>query len=214
MSTAAPTAAQVDAPLTRGHKKKSRTRQQLLEAAIEVLAERGEGFSIADVATRAGVSHGTFYNYFDDRDQLLSALVAHTVQAFAASAARHIDETDPAMRFALISARALHTAVQSPSTVRFALRLQAAQRALVDDGPLAYLRDDLAAGHRSGRFPEAPDDAAVDVILGSLLLAAGRLLDNDAPADYGTQVIRRLLMSLGVDGEEARHIAHHAVQRA
>ncbi|MEY4174069.1 MAG: hypothetical protein RI900_1234 [Actinomycetota bacterium] len=207
-------AATPEAPLTRGHKKKSRTRQQLLDAAFTVLAERGEGFSIADVAARAGVSNGTFYNYFDDREQLLSALVAHTVQAFAAGAARVVDESDPARRFALISARALSSAVRSPDTVRFALRLEAAQRALVVDGPLAYLRDDLDEGHRTGRFPEAPDAATIDVILGSLLLAARRLLDDTAPDDYGARVIRRLLMSLGVDGDEAQHIAHDAVRRA
>ena len=76
------------APLTRGHKKKARTRAQLLEAALEVLAERGEGFSIGDVAVRAGVSHGTFYNYFADRDALHAALGAHVVETFSAVAAR------------------------------------------------------------------------------------------------------------------------------
>ena len=60
--------------LTRGHKKKARTRQLLLDTALEVLAEQGEGFTVADLASRAGVSHGTFYNYFSDRDQLIEAL--------------------------------------------------------------------------------------------------------------------------------------------
>ncbi|MEY4081090.1 MAG: hypothetical protein RL430_1520, partial [Actinomycetota bacterium] len=59
------------APLTRGHKKRSRTRQTLLDAALRVLAESGEGFSLTEVAARAGVSHGTFYNYFRDREELM-----------------------------------------------------------------------------------------------------------------------------------------------
>ena len=71
------------APPTRGHKKRSRTRQTLLDAALRVLAENGEGFSVTEVAARAGVSHGTFYNYFRDRDELMDALVLYSVEEFA-----------------------------------------------------------------------------------------------------------------------------------
>ena len=39
-----------DEPLTRGHKKKARTRQVLLDAALDVLAEQGEQFNVVDVA--------------------------------------------------------------------------------------------------------------------------------------------------------------------
>jgi AcrR family transcriptional regulator len=204
------TAAAAETSLTRGHKKKSRTRRQLLDAAVDVLAERGEGFSIADVATQAGVSHGTFYNYFGDREELLDALVTHIVEEFASVAAREVDESDPALRFARISARALASAVGSPNTMRVALRLEAAQRALLLAGPLSYLQQDLVDGHRSGRFTEAPDDATLDVILGSLLLAARRVVDGETSPTYRTTVIRRLLMALGIEADEASRLARQA----
>jgi AcrR family transcriptional regulator len=204
-------AAAQDTSLTRGHKKKSRTRQLLLDAALEVLAERGEGFSIADVVGRAGVSQGTFYNYFPDRDGLLDALVSHTVEEFAAVAAHEVEVSDPAARFARISALALATAVESPNTMRVVLRLEAAQRALLLDGPLAYLQQDLFDGHRVGRFTGVPNDATLDVVLGSLLLAARRVIDGETAPAYRAMVIRRLLMSLGVDGDEAAALADHAV---
>jgi AcrR family transcriptional regulator len=196
---------------TRGHKKKARTRLQLLDAALAVLADRGEAFSVSDVVTRAGVSQGTFYNYFVDRDALLDELVAHTVEVFATSAARTVDEVDPAVRFARISARALRLAAESPDMVRFALRLEAAQRALLVAGPLAHLRQDLLDGHRLGRYPEPPDDAALDVIFGSLLLAARRVLEQQEGAEFRSAVIWRLLMSLGLERAEARRIADEAV---
>lgn len=212
--TAVPSETSPETSLSRGHKKKSRTRRQLLDAAVDVLAERGEGFSIADVATRAGMSHGTFYNYFGDREELLDALVAHIVEEFASVAAREVEEPDAALRFARISARALASAVESPNTMRVALRLEAAQRALLLAGPLSYLQQDLVDGHRSGRFTESPDDATLDVILGSLLLAARRVVDGESSPAYRSSVIRRLLMSLGVDGDEADRIAVQAVAKA
>ena len=47
----------------------------ILEAAEEVAAKRGvEATSIAAIAAHAGVAVGTLYNYFPDRDALLSAL--------------------------------------------------------------------------------------------------------------------------------------------
>jgi AcrR family transcriptional regulator len=51
-----------------------RTREAILEAAREVLAQDGkEGLSVAQVATRAGVNRGTAYQHFQTREQLIEA---------------------------------------------------------------------------------------------------------------------------------------------
>lgn len=52
-----------------------RTRAAILEAAAEVFAEHGaRGMSIRKVGERAGVTHGTLYLYFRDKDDLLYQL--------------------------------------------------------------------------------------------------------------------------------------------
>ena len=54
-----------------------RTREAILEAAREVLAQDGkEGLSVAQVAQRAGVNRGTAYQHFQTREQLLQATAA------------------------------------------------------------------------------------------------------------------------------------------
>jgi AcrR family transcriptional regulator len=54
-----------------------RTREVILEAAREVLAQDGkEGLSVAQVAQRAGINRGTAYQHFQTREQLLDATVA------------------------------------------------------------------------------------------------------------------------------------------
>jgi AcrR family transcriptional regulator len=51
-----------------------RTREAILEAAREVLAQDGkEGLSVAQVAQRARVNRGTAYQHFQTREQLLEA---------------------------------------------------------------------------------------------------------------------------------------------
>jgi AcrR family transcriptional regulator len=54
-----------------------RTREAILEAAREVLAQVGkEGLSVARVAQIAGVNRGTAYQHFQTREQLLEATAA------------------------------------------------------------------------------------------------------------------------------------------
>ncbi len=53
------------------------TEQALMEAAEEMFAEQGVlGTRIEDISKRAGVAVGTLYNYFEDREQLLAALMS------------------------------------------------------------------------------------------------------------------------------------------
>jgi AcrR family transcriptional regulator len=199
-----------DAPTTRGHKKKSRTRVALLESALTLVATQGENFSLTDVAAGAGTSHGTFYNYFKDRDELMAALVAHLVEDFAARSAINVTDPDIAVRFATISARAIHTSAEVPETVRAALRLDAVQQALVVDGPLAHLQSNLIEGHQSGRFTGTPDDGTIDVLLGAMLIASRREVSVRMHPHYVASVVQRLLMSLGLQHDEAVAIATHA----
>lgn len=60
----------------------SRTRRALLTAARDQFCEQGYGnTSVAQIAERAGVSLGTFYQYFRDRRDVMTALVNKTVSA-------------------------------------------------------------------------------------------------------------------------------------
>ncbi len=52
------------------------TRARLFEAAIEIVGERGYAdASIALITARANVAQGTFYNYFESRQDLLDQLL-------------------------------------------------------------------------------------------------------------------------------------------
>jgi AcrR family transcriptional regulator len=51
--------------------------ETLLEAAIELIAETGPGgFTLREVARRAGVSHNAPYRHFQDKEELLAAVAA------------------------------------------------------------------------------------------------------------------------------------------
>ena len=52
-------------------------RETLLDAAIDLIAETGpKGFTLREIARRAGVSHNAPYRHFRDKDELLAAVAA------------------------------------------------------------------------------------------------------------------------------------------
>jgi AcrR family transcriptional regulator len=61
-------------------RKATRTRNQLLQAAYDTFAANGyQGTSVADIASAASVSLGTYYQYFRDRNDIMSTLVRISV---------------------------------------------------------------------------------------------------------------------------------------
>lgn len=64
----------------------ARTLASLLDAGHDVLVARGyHGTRVDDIATAAGVSHGAFYRYFDNKSQLIRLLVVRAMRKVSAA---------------------------------------------------------------------------------------------------------------------------------
>jgi len=73
--------------------KATRTRAAVIAAGVEVFCEQGyQASSVSDVHARAGVSLGTFYQYFRDKTDLIATIVA---EAVITSARQIFPEFDP-----------------------------------------------------------------------------------------------------------------------
>jgi AcrR family transcriptional regulator len=74
-----PTSASAESERPNGPRslKGTQTRVRLLEAAKEIFEEDGfiEG-RISDIAERAGLSHGSFYHYFDSKEEIFREVAA------------------------------------------------------------------------------------------------------------------------------------------
>ena len=63
-------------PLTRVEQKKLELRRDIIDTAFEVFAEKGyHATGIADIATRLGIGHGTFYRYFENKRDIVEHVV-------------------------------------------------------------------------------------------------------------------------------------------
>ncbi|WP_041523908.1 TetR/AcrR family transcriptional regulator [Gilvimarinus agarilyticus] len=71
-------------------------RRAILDATLSLLSERGfHGFSMKQLAERAGVAAGTIYLYFEDRDDLIGKLHDDVVREIAAHAFAGLDTRAP-----------------------------------------------------------------------------------------------------------------------
>src|SRR4051812_862559 len=70
-----------------------RNRRRLLDAAAACFAEQGLDVSVAEIARRAGVGHGTAFRRFPTKDHLVRAIVLDRLEGLSA-AARELGELD------------------------------------------------------------------------------------------------------------------------
>lgn len=75
-------------PPTRAERRRTETRREIVEAAFECFAERGyHATGIADIATRLGIGHGTFYRHFANKrdivEHVIDDLIARIVGALS-----------------------------------------------------------------------------------------------------------------------------------
>lgn len=188
--------------------RREKTRLRLIEAALPVFAARGVDATVIDeVIGLAGVSRGTFYNYFRSNAELLLAVS----EALSNEAVRCVNEAveripDPVERIAAGLRLFLDLADRYPLLGRFTHR---AGLGVVGPGHMAlsYLPRDIKAGVALGRFSVIDLPASVDLVLGAMLMAIHVMDVRSPPPSYPAAVIRHILMALGVAADEASALA-------
>lgn len=69
-------------PTRAPQKRRIATRDRLLQAADEIVADEGmEALRVEEVVLRAGVAKGTFFSHFGDKDGLLAVLIGARLEA-------------------------------------------------------------------------------------------------------------------------------------
>ncbi len=151
-------------------RRKARTRQALIDAAVRLIAEgRGDRASIQEITDAADIGFGSFYNHFESKDQLFATASGQVLENWG----QLIDHAcaglaDPAEIFAVsfrISGRLGWT---HPDIARF---LTGAGLDVLDSatGLAPRALRDLKAGQAAGRFGPSDAEIALSAVAGGLL---------------------------------------------
>ena len=203
----------LDAPTAKDHRprvaaeRRARMRRKLVESALFVFAEKGVDASvIEDVIAAAGVSRGTFYNYFRTNAELVVAaieelgnevvdLIESRVKAMPSPAERLLS----GLRLYLGAARGYSL------FARFIARV-GPQAISPDNLVYKYIPIHIAEGMKAGEFVDAPVGVALDMIVGAGLVAVTRISARRADEAYVRAMLLALSRSLGLDRAQAEAI--------
>ena len=200
----------VPAP-TRRERRRARTRASLIGAAQKLFARQGvEATAIAEITEAADVGFGSFYNYFDSKEEIAEAVLGEALEEQRAALFALIDPvTDPAETIALAHAFLIEQARSDPGFGWLLVRLDASHRLLIKAlGERA--RQDIRDGIEAGRFVTADVEVSFFDTGGALLLVMRAVLDGEVGEDAGVRHCEGLLRMLGVAGEEVPDISERA----
>ena len=97
--------------------KRERTRAIILDGIVETIAQNGlEGTTIREIVETAGVSHGTFYNHFKNRDEAIrvaASSVATEIVTTISETIKRLNNEDEAIVAAIYAFMA--AAIRKPS---------------------------------------------------------------------------------------------------
>lgn len=188
--------------------KRERTRRQIVAAAIEVMAERGLAqFAVQEVADRAEVTTGTFYNHFRDRADIVEA-VATRFSAEMLEAAEEGRRTLGSGSERLVDGcrRYLAIARETPATALLVLELTTASPRMLETIG-AFVLADIRKGVRRKEFRIFNEQAAIDLVHGYVMLAMRQIALRPMPASYDRFVVATILQGLGLSFERATALA-------
>lgn len=196
-----------------GMEKRERTRSSLIDAAYRVFARKEtDAVTIDDIIAEAGVARGTFYNYFQTREDVLRAVAASLSDVMNQKIwAQYATIADPAERMAIGLRQFLHQAMRDTTWGWVIVRIGLVAAPLSETIERGLLTD-LEAGIRLERFRVDSTQATVDLVLGTALMATRSILEGHTEPNYPEQITKLILKSLGVADDEAEAIAFKVLE--
>lgn len=193
---------------TPGLRKRERTRRQILAAALRVFSARGvAACTIQEIADVAGVTTGTVYNHFDDREAVILAVamwLADTLSRRIAETQAKVEEG--AQRMAIGQRRYMWLAKQSPAWALLLIDIAGVAPHLLE-AIGDYVRADLTLALRQKAFRVTDEAAAVDLCIGACSRGMLTIALGQAKRGYDVQMTTMLLRGLGMDHARAAEVA-------
>jgi AcrR family transcriptional regulator len=191
-------------------RRKARTRQALIDAAVRLIAEgRGDRASIQEITEEADIGFGSFYNHFDSKEQLFETASTEVLERWGQMIDRAcVDITDPAEAFSLSLRLSALLGWTHPEVARF---ITGAGLDLLDapGGLAARALRDIRAGQAVGQFSVPHAEVALSAVAGGLI-GLLRLHQSD-PDQVGETAVDQLaeacLRLLGLPAAKARRLA-------
>jgi AcrR family transcriptional regulator len=202
-------------------RRKQALREEILEAAFDVFAERGyHEAGVADIAERVGIGHSTFYRHFESKRDILNQVIANVMDgSMAALAAENAPDAATTLAEYRAQVQRIAAALDEITRDLRVVRIMMIQAAGVD----AELEQqifgmfDLAVSLTAGYFDNGKDRgylradldttatarAVVGMILGGAMLGLNPSLDADDRACTIQSAVELMFDGITIAGTKA-----------
>lgn len=191
---------------------KELTRRSLLDAAFQVISDAGSAeVPLGEIALAAGVGRTTFYDYFDDRDDVIASLVEEKLPGVISDLIGSVpDDLATVERLAKLATATVEF-VATDKVFGVILHREVGRMGLDAQARIreshAQLATELASiylqGVEEGVFRVMPDYLAGRLIQDTIMSAARALIDDDSRRQEVTDGVEAFL--LGGLGFHAAH---------
>jgi len=187
--------------------KRERMKARLIESALQVFARKGaDAAVIEDVIDLAGVSRGTFYNYYSTNEDLMLAVLESVSDDMIVIIDQAIaTHSDPATRLASGVRLVLKTCCEHPLLACFFSKIGMSY-SQGNSLALRYLKRDLAAGIEAERFSVANTEMGLMLVFGTLFAAIFNISLDRMSTDFVDEICYHLLLALGLPKRSARSL--------
>jgi AcrR family transcriptional regulator len=181
-----------------GREKRARTRAQIVEASLVLLAERPpEALTVDAIVEAAGIAKGTFYYHFQSVEELVAAAGGSLADSFDGLLAPSLlGESDPIVRMSLAFTKFLQKAINDPLWGQLVVRSAQVPAAL--DRIREHLEADLTEAIAQGRLAIQDVELAADIVIGIWLQVTRGSIERRAAPDLTRQALTAVLRALGV----------------
>jgi AcrR family transcriptional regulator len=199
-------------PLTRGHKKRERTRQGLIDAALRLFARKEVGeVALLEVASEAEVASGTIYNYFRTRDEVVEAVGIALADEFSEAIEQLNVHVDSGTRRLSVGVRMfIRRAMADPDWASAVIRVVHFDQA-IRSKIAGHVRADLRAGTEEGVFTYPDEGIALDLVVSCGVGGMRAVIEGRGVENHDSKVVEMLLKALGATPACARKLAEQAL---
>lgn len=179
-----------------------------MNTALKIFAQGGgDALSLNRLADEAGVAHGTVYNHFRTKEELLEGLgialveeFSHEIAAASAGLSRGAERVSAGVRSFVCKAQA--NPELGTSLIKVIRHAEGLRSTLT-----AYIRRDLQEGVSQGDFRIASEEMAIAMVVAGTTGIISTLVEGNVVDTPDTVAAEMILLALGMSADQAQQIA-------
>ena len=192
-----------------GRQRRVRTRARIVAAAFDLFGgENGLFVRIEDVASAAGITRQTFYDHFTGMAELREAVTYEVTHGFLIAVSHTLSSLADPREMTSVAIRFYLERTRQDSRWGWSMVNLSANGIIFGAETHRQAEMTVQRGIDAGQFGVPNSAVGRDLVLGMTLAAMATMLRDQPAPDFIAQVVKTILVGLGVGSSDAHRLAH------